>query len=749
MKKYLQLIIINALSLLVCLSNISFTQTSRALLIGINNYHASEKTNINTKGNLSLRFKDLKGAVNDIDGIYSLLISKFNFLKDEIIVLKDNDATRDNIIKSLNELIEKSNHGDNVLFYYSGHGSQVYNSKSREEDKKDESIVPADGKFGAKDIRDKELAVFYDKILNRGAELTVIMDCCHSGSNTRGLARSDITRNISAVDADVADPAYIFPSAEERGALILSASQDYETAAEIIEDSSHFGLFSYCLAKTLREAPKNISVSKLFLQTKALMRSFGYYQEPVLSGQLERREKPLFDLSGIIDNTVQVAVAHVNPYDGVEILGGIALGLFPSSELVKTSDAGNKTLKLRVKTNIGIALSSCEVIEGDINQIKAGDLFKISKLASNYNSSLKIWVPYPLNEEDIFKVQKEFRKLEQVKGIIILHDPTEVSPDYTIYFENNNWNLTDNSSRVIQLNNKSLSESVLKQLDKNPSSKKIFICYPPTEKILNDLKASLTEKDLTIELTDKKEFAQYFLAGRVLDEKLEYSLIMPNITGEQLSQIALPVRSDWWINNTVIAEKIIDGAMKINRVKGWMQLNSSSENSAFCYKLGIKKQNAGEILNDGVLHEGDTCSIVLITNPDVTPKTEGRYIYVFNIDMWGKSNLLYPPERRGNVENRLNCRQNGEGGKDKDIVLGRFKIVPPLGVDNYYLLTTTEPLPDPTILHYSGARTRGDEKSNSLESLIKNIGYSTRGDYYNPENWSIERCSFITLKKEK
>src|SRR5690606_31644154 len=100
--------------------------------------------------------------------------------------LFDSEATREAIIGQMESLARTAREGDVVFIYYAGHGSQVINSLSAETDKKDESIVPADSYSGALDIRDKELAVLYNKILDKGATLTVIFDSCHSGSASRG-----------------------------------------------------------------------------------------------------------------------------------------------------------------------------------------------------------------------------------------------------------------------------------------------------------------------------------------------------------------------------------------------------------------------------------------------------------------------------------------------------------------------------------------------------------------------------------
>lgn len=77
------------------------------MVIGINNYQ---------------NWPRLNNAIRDASDVASTLISKYNFEFDNIIMLKDEQATRSNIYNSLRGLIEKLTPQDNLLIYYSGHG---------------------------------------------------------------------------------------------------------------------------------------------------------------------------------------------------------------------------------------------------------------------------------------------------------------------------------------------------------------------------------------------------------------------------------------------------------------------------------------------------------------------------------------------------------------------------------------------------------------------------------------------------
>ncbi|NJM25322.1 MAG: caspase family protein [Bacteroidia bacterium] len=64
----------------------------------------------------------LNNAVKDANDLVSILMSKYQFEFNQLTILKNEQATRANIYKSLRSLIEKITPQDNLLIYYSGHG---------------------------------------------------------------------------------------------------------------------------------------------------------------------------------------------------------------------------------------------------------------------------------------------------------------------------------------------------------------------------------------------------------------------------------------------------------------------------------------------------------------------------------------------------------------------------------------------------------------------------------------------------
>src|SRR4029079_17435005 len=122
----------------------------RAVLVGIDDYSASRLPPAAGGGQRSV--PNLEGAVNDVRAVREMLVALYGFAPQDVVVLTDQAATRAAILGAVDEhLLQPSRAGDVVLFYYSGHGSQVANSLSDEPDHLDESIVPADWARGAPD----------------------------------------------------------------------------------------------------------------------------------------------------------------------------------------------------------------------------------------------------------------------------------------------------------------------------------------------------------------------------------------------------------------------------------------------------------------------------------------------------------------------------------------------------------------------------------------------------------------------
>ena len=101
--------------------------TKRALIVGINTYEVAGAPKSGRK------VTNLRGAEPDARLIYAILTQRFGFEEKNVTLLVSAEATRAAILAAIDRLA-KSAAGDEVVFYYAGHGSQQPNSLSDEED---------------------------------------------------------------------------------------------------------------------------------------------------------------------------------------------------------------------------------------------------------------------------------------------------------------------------------------------------------------------------------------------------------------------------------------------------------------------------------------------------------------------------------------------------------------------------------------------------------------------------------------
>ena len=347
-----------------------------ALLIGIDDYRApGAASKAKPEGNRD--FTNLTGAVNDVSVMRELLISLYGFKETEIVVVKNQAATRNAIFAAIDNLVRRAGTGDVVLFYFSGHGSQVRNSLSDEDDKLDESLVPADIRAGAPDIRDKELRRRFQPLLARRARLTIILDSCHSGSGVRGFPPDAPVRIASPDLRDVKDD-YRGPTLEDGGALILTASRDTDLAFEGPGyQNKKQGAFSWAWTRAVRDAGVNEPAIETFRRAAARMQLEWPGQVPVIAGNSEARLTPFLGTRvDRKDQRVTVAVRSVRR-GLITIDGGWANGLTEGSELRPVSDPPSPA-RLRVVGLNGVTASTATIISGAADSVHSGSLLESS-----------------------------------------------------------------------------------------------------------------------------------------------------------------------------------------------------------------------------------------------------------------------------------------------------------------------------------------------------------------------------------
>src|SRR5512139_3487919 len=114
---------LQVLILLLFHAYFSFAQSSSrklALIVAIGTYDKSTGWN-----SIS--------SINDLPYIKSALLSQ-GFNEKDIDTLKNEQATKEGIVKAIDQLIAKATTGDIVVFHFSGHGQQIYDDPSRKDE---------------------------------------------------------------------------------------------------------------------------------------------------------------------------------------------------------------------------------------------------------------------------------------------------------------------------------------------------------------------------------------------------------------------------------------------------------------------------------------------------------------------------------------------------------------------------------------------------------------------------------------
>ena len=770
-------------------------QTRRAVLVGIDQYETEDNgpapsppvrsslKRIEPKGKSTrLPFGNLDGAVNDMREVEALLLTpRFAFQQQNIHILANTDATADAILTSIRQyLIDEAKPGDIALFYYAGHGSQMRNTQTREHSGLDSTIVPADWKVSA-DIRDKELARYFRQAVEKGVVLTTIFDSCHSGSILRGSWK---IREIPGDGRYVEDPpdrdgaGKLAPAPEEEGALVLSAAQDYEGANEIRTESGSHGAFTWALLQTLRNPLPNESISRVFQRVRSLLQSRYPMQEPVMAGK-DRGQRDLLGQPVNPNGSVLVAVEKVEG-DFIRLQGGWVLRLSPGCEFVKvTASEKEPPVRIRITKVPGLNISEAELVSGAPGSVSPGDVFQLDKWVLGDAGILHINVPQnPPPAERTIAVAKAIADLS-LPGLI--DDPSETTPDYIVRWSGSEWILVTNapSGEVVGLGTDPDVSQISKRLapptpkpgsspEEAPQPKKLFVLLPPPPETAARLQFGPGSSLEAIVPEDTLARAQYILAGRYRNGHLEYAWVMPNGSEEEARKAAeearmrgskdvlahMPFRTKWigYFERAGAADSlalsITDYAVRIARLRAWMELDVPQGSSNFPYRLAFQEVGSKRMLACNEMRKREEYKFYLVPDRDALRALEKkgqapaqRRIYVFSIDSDGRGQLLFPNPHQGNVQNLFPVSSD-EKAPGTEVALSTldsdFYVDDPLGTDLYIMIASEEVL-DQDVFSFQGVRgtpIRGGQ----LSRLLFGIGSGRRGSGVPvPTNFSIEK----------
>jgi hypothetical protein len=287
--------------------------TSRALCVGINEFETLPQSSW------------LNGCVNDADDIVATL-KKHGYQSRNVTVLRDSQATKAAVMKALTSMVRKSKPGDQMLFSYSSHGTQVPDLPGteapgdREYDGLDEAFACYDIAIGT-DGWDRDTVIVDDELRDlfasaqEGVLVEVLLDTCHSGSGTRDL--DDIQRDLllgrrprylppptkkalekareirANTGSDTVERKALMSLVKSRGTtakpVLFAACRPEQTASDAQFDGRANGAFTYLFLKALAENPA-ATRNDLHKTVTAGLKSEEFEQRSTLEGPLKAKK---------------------------------------------------------------------------------------------------------------------------------------------------------------------------------------------------------------------------------------------------------------------------------------------------------------------------------------------------------------------------------------------------------------------------------------------------------------------------
>jgi metacaspase-1 len=265
----------------------------RAVLVGVDTYERAD-------------VPVLRGCVNDVILVRRLLKEGFGVPNEEIRVVVNARATKAAILHRLRVTMAAARPGDVVVFYFSGHGSQVRDRDGDElSDSLDEVICPYDMDWDRRTyILDDELDAIFDTV-GEGVLIEAFFDCCFWGAGQLELVAEPEPRALRPGVRHLPPPVDIAARSEGEeewlayhrltgsGSLAdrhvaWGASREGSEAAEGYFEGRAHGVFTYWGCRAIADHLGRIrrfeySRIQLLRDVRSVLHELGYVQRPELS----------------------------------------------------------------------------------------------------------------------------------------------------------------------------------------------------------------------------------------------------------------------------------------------------------------------------------------------------------------------------------------------------------------------------------------------------------------------------------
>ncbi|KAG8063180.1 hypothetical protein GUJ93_ZPchr0003g17637 [Zizania palustris] len=222
----------------------------------------------------------LRGPINDVMCMRYMLCERFGFPNDGIVMLTDEErdprkqATKENIRRAMDWLVQGCSYGDSLVFQFSGQGVQVEDEDGDEMDGYDEAICPMDS-FQQGPILDDEINEAIVRPLVHGAKLHAVVDAEHSSTVLDLPFLCRISRKGTNWQwEDHRPPTGAYKGTSGGQAILFSGCSDGEKRPTMLFDAPTVGAMTHSFIKAVECEPR-ATYGRLLTTMKTIMREGG------------------------------------------------------------------------------------------------------------------------------------------------------------------------------------------------------------------------------------------------------------------------------------------------------------------------------------------------------------------------------------------------------------------------------------------------------------------------------------------
>jgi hypothetical protein len=377
-----------------------------ALIVGINAYGSPVRS--------------LQGCVTDAQLMQELLVHRFGFSAQDVLLVTDKTAlkpTRAGILQAFEEhLIQQAKPGDVVVFHFSGHGSQVSDQPDCDSVAQGLPVcvnstfcpsdsIPAGGSLQGgvvNDIMGHTLFLLMSAVQTEN--LTVVLDSCHAGGGTRG---NFLVRAIPRMGGGQ----QFQPSPQEKDlqksllsqlklspkeflqqrrlgvakGVVIAAAKREQSAADVPIDDFHAGAFTYTMSRYLWQQTSADAISnalpKIALSAKTQAVLANITQDPLAEYKpgSQNEQKPFFFLT---PNSLpaEAVITAVNGNQFTCWLGGVdtnTLAAFGQDTIFAVIDSqGQEQAEVKLTARQGLEASGALINSAQSGALRVGALLQ-------------------------------------------------------------------------------------------------------------------------------------------------------------------------------------------------------------------------------------------------------------------------------------------------------------------------------------------------------------------------------------